>query len=327
MEKQRSRSASDLNYVVRPALHLKLSALADSSNLVWSYAGKLTSNGEVIDAELPGPEEPTESPVPTVSPAPTESPVPTASPVPTESPVPSVSPVPTESPVPSVSPAPTESPVPTASPVPSTSPVPSVSPVPAESLVPTMSPVPTESLVPTASPAPIKISKITVTGKITKLAKGKKAKLKSIVEPANAANKNVVWSSSNPKVAAVASNGTVTAKTIGKAVITATAADGSGIIGSYNIKVVKHAVKKIIIKAKKKNVAAGKKVKITATIKTSGKKANKTLEWKTSNQNYATVNSQGVVTTKKAGKGKTVKITAMATDGTGKKDIVKIKIK
>lgn len=42
---------------------------------------------------------------------------------------------------------------------------------------------------------------------------------------------------------------------------------------------------------------------------------------------YATVNSKGVVKTKKAGKGKTVKITAQATDGTGKKATVKIKIK
>ena len=42
---------------------------------------------------------------------------------------------------------------------------------------------------------------------------------------------------------------------------------------------------------------------------------------------YATVNSKGVVTTKKAGKGKTVKITATATDGSGKKATIKIKIK
>ena len=42
---------------------------------------------------------------------------------------------------------------------------------------------------------------------------------------------------------------------------------------------------------------------------------------------YATVNSKGKVTTKKAGIGKTVKITAKATDGTGRKATIKIKIK
>ena len=62
-------------------------------------------------------------------------------------------------------------------------------------------------------------------------------------------------------------------------------------------------------------------------VKTTGKKANKKLVWTTSNKKYATVNSKGVVTAKKAGKGRTVKITAKATDGSKKSASVKIKIK
>lgn len=50
------------------------------------------------------------------------------------------------------------------------------------------------------------------------------------------------------------------------------------------------------------------------------------VAWATDNKKYATVNSKGVVTTKKAGKGKTVKITATAKDGSGKKASIKIKI-
>ena len=50
------------------------------------------------------------------------------------------------------------------------------------------------------------------------------------------------------------------------------------------------------------------------------------MTWKTSNKKYATVNSKGVVTTKKAGKGKTVKITAAAKDKSGKKATIKIQI-
>ena len=57
------------------------------------------------------------------------------------------------------------------------------------------------------------------------------------------------------------------------------------------------------------------------------KNVNKKLTYKTSNKKYATVNAKGVVTTKKAGKGKTVKITATATDGSGKKATIKIKIR
>ena len=54
---------------------------------------------------------------------------------------------------------------------------------------------------------------------------------------------------------------------------------------------------------------------------------NKQLAWNSSNSKYATVTAKGKVTAKKAGKGKTVKITAKATDGSGIKKTIKIKIK
>ena len=76
-----------------------------------------------------------------------------------------------------------------------------------------------------------------------------------------------------------------------------------------------------------KSVKAGKSIKVKATVKTTGKKANKALKWTSSNRQYAAVTSKGAVKTKKAGKGKKVKITAMATDGSNKKKTVTIKIK
>ncbi len=51
------------------------------------------------------------------------------------------------------------------------------------------------------------------------------------------------------------------------------------------------------------------------------------VKWSSSNKKYATVSSSGKVKALKAGKGKKVKITAMATDGSGKKKTVVIKIK
>lgn len=57
--------------------------------------------------------------------------------------------------------------------------------------------------------------------------KGSTAALTVSVLPVNASNKNVVWSSSNPKAAVVNSNGQVTAVSGGTAVIKAIAADGS----------------------------------------------------------------------------------------------------
>jgi uncharacterized protein YjdB/lysophospholipase L1-like esterase len=52
-------------------------------------------------------------------------------------------------------------------------------------------------------------------------------KLTANVEPADAADKTVTWSTSNPVVAAVDANGLVTVHTAGTAVITVTTADGS----------------------------------------------------------------------------------------------------
>lgn len=49
----------------------------------------------------------------------------------------------------------------------------------------------------------------------------------AIIEPANATNTNIIWSSSNEEVATVNQKGLVTAKSIGEAVITATTEEGN----------------------------------------------------------------------------------------------------
>lgn len=163
-----------------------------------------------------------------------------------------------------------------------------------------------------------------------KIAAGKKIKLKAVITPADAANQTLVWKSSNPKYATVSSNGLVTTKKkgAGKTVtILAATKDSSDIVATYKIKIVKHAVKSVKITTKSKTVKAGKKLSLKASVKTTGKTANKTLTWSSSNTKYATVSKKGVVKATKQGKGKTVKITAKATDGTGKKAVIKIRIK
>ncbi|MCL2805193.1 MAG: Ig-like domain-containing protein [Treponema sp.] len=59
------------------------------------------------------------------------------------------------------------------------------------------------------------------------------------VLPEDASNKSVEWSSDNESVAAVNENGEVTAISVGEAVITATAKDGSGAADSVTITVIK----------------------------------------------------------------------------------------
>ncbi len=175
-----------------------------------------------------------------------------------------------------------------------------------------------------------KVKKIKLSGISKKIAVGKNIKLTATVLPSDATNKAVTWKSSNKKYATVSSIGKITVKKagVGKTVtITATAKDGSGVKATYKIKIMKHKVTNVKLKASKKTIKAGRKVVINAMVKTNGKKANKTLKWTSSNTKYATVTSKGVVKTKKAGKGKVVTITAASTDGTNKKAKVKIKIK
>lgn len=183
----------------------------------------------------------------------------------------------------------------------------------------------------TTSEENIRVSKIKISGVSKKLAAGKKVKLTATITPSNASNKKVKWTSSNKKYATVNQKGQVTLKKkgAGKTVkITATATDGSNKKATYEIKIMKHAVKKVTINGKKsRTIKAGKSLKFKTKVTTTGKSVNKKIKWTTSNKKYATVTQSGKVETKKAGKGKTVKITAMATDGSGKKAVVRIKLK
>ena len=181
----------------------------------------------------------------------------------------------------------------------------------------------------TNKPSVQKVTKITISGISKKVAAGKKIQLTASVAPSDASNKAITWTSSNKKYAAVNSKGKVTVKKAGagkSVTITAAAADGSGVKATYKIQIKKHAVKSIKLKANK-TVKAGRSLKVKATVKTTGKKANKTLKWTSSNTKYATVSAKGVVKAKKAGKNHKVRITASATDGSGKKKTVTIKIK
>ena len=87
----------------------------------------------------------------------------------------------------------------------------------------------------------------------------------------------------------------------------------------------KDPVKTITLKAKTSTtIMAGKQVQIAATVKPAD--ASQNLTWTSSNKSYATVNSNGLVTTKPAGAGKTVVIRATATDGSKKTNTIKLKI-
>ena len=187
--------------------------------------GKYSSIKKVNIPKKPA-AKPTETPKPTAKP--TDAPKPTVTPIPK----PTAIPKPTTIPKPTAIPKPTEAPKPTAAPQPTKAPRPTATPKP------TATPRPTATPAPTATPKPVKVSSITLNQtSLTMTSKGQTASLTATVNPGNAANKSITWSSSKSSVATVSANGTVTAVANGTADITATAADGSGVSAKCSVTV------------------------------------------------------------------------------------------
>lgn len=82
------------------------------------------------------------------------------------------------------------------------------------------------------------VTGITLNQSSLSLKVGQTATLTASVQPGNATNKNVTWTSSNSGVVSV-SNGTVKAVSVGSATVTAKAADGSGKTASCKVTVTK----------------------------------------------------------------------------------------
>lgn len=172
------------------------------------------------------------------------------------------------------------------------------------------------------------------------IVKGKSINLENEIVsmmPEDPEDEELIWSSSNPKVASVdGSSGIVkTNKNAAKktAIITVRNADEE-IVAAVRVKVMNGNVSKIRPKGKKVlSVKAGKSIKLKAIVSVKGKKPfNKKLKWISSNKEIATVSSKLGLTTqvkiaKGAKKGKSVKITAISTDGTKKKLVFKLKVK
>lgn len=176
----------------------------------------------------------------------------------------------------------------------------------------------------------IVVSKITLDITSVTLEVGEGEILTETVEPADAFDKSVTWSSSNAAVATVTEDGEVDAVAPGTAVITAKAKDGSGVTGTCKVTVVQGEPETVYAESIKitgatKKVAPGKKLKLKATVYPDNA-INKKVKWKVSNKKFATVNSNGVVTTKKAGKGKKVTVTAYLADDSSIKATYKISI-
>jgi len=128
--------------------------------------------------------------------------------------------------------------------------------------------------------------------------KGETSNLTATVSPSNATNKDVTWTSNNPDVASVASDGTITANNVGSATITVKTADG-GKTATCSITVKSVPVTSVTLSPSSLSMTVGETTWLTATVSPSNA-SNKDVTWTSSNTSVATVSS-GKVRARKAG--------------------------
>jgi rhamnogalacturonan endolyase len=169
----------------------------------------------------------------------------------------------------------------------------------------------------TVSATPITLNSITVSGNKEVSVNGT-VTLTAAVGPGNASDKNIVWSSSDPGIAAVDPNtGVVTGVKGGNATITATAADGGGASGDYEITVIFYPLTGIDLRGARRifytpDPATVPPFALTPVVLPANA-SNKTLNWSVLDAAIAAVDATGRVTLA-GGFGKTA-IKAEATDG------------
>ena len=174
---------------------------------------------------------------------------------------------------------------------------------------------------PKKEPTEIKVTNVKLNKTTANLYMGKSEAitLKATIEPSNATNQKVTWTSSNKEVATVDENGKVKAKKNGTATITAKV-DNKEI--KCKIKVTTPATS---IKLNKTSMEIKFDKTKTTTLKATilpKTTTDKTITWTSSNKEVAIVDKKGKVTAKKEG---TVTITAKTTNG--KKAKCKVTIK
>ncbi len=163
------------------------------------------------------------------------------------------------------------------------------------------------------APAVIRVTGVALSKSTTSIPAGNTETLFATITPSSAANKTVVWTSSNNAIATVASDGTVTGISAGSVVITATTADG-GYTDTCSVTVTAPIrVTGVTLNKLSTTMLKGKTEQLIATIAPTNA-TNQNVAWNSSNTAAATVASDGTVTAVAAG----TAVVTVTTDDTGK---------
>lgn len=158
----------------------------------------------------------------------------------------------------------------------------------------------------TVTPATVEATSITVNQSSYELTKGSTAAISYSVQPADATDKNVTWTSSNTSVA-TCSNGVIQAIGAGTATITGRTSNGVTATVYVTVTALPEAIR---ISSSTMGLKKGESSSLTYTISPAGVTDNVT--WSSSDASVATVDNYGKVTAKKSG---TAVITVRTSNG------------
>ena len=135
--------------------------------------------------------------------------------------------------------------------------------------------------------------------------------LNAVVEPSDASDKSLLWTSSEAGVASVSETGLVTPLAPGETVITVTTVDGE-FSATCTVTVIQPVIS-ITLNETSININPDMQFELVAQINPDNA-SDKTLEWKSSDETVATVDQNGVVTGVETGVGREAVITVTSKD-------------
>ena len=151
---------------------------------------------------------------------------------------------------------------------------------------------------------------------------GESFALTATLSPENATNRNVIWKLVSGDAISLSNTGIIQAKKVGKALVRAEAADGSGITAECKIVVKPRLVQAISLKLEKDTVAVGEHFTVTADVLPKNT-TNSTLQWSVSDPLLLKHLGAGSFEALKTG---SATITAQARDGSKQEASCRIEI-
>ena len=161
-------------------------------------------------------------------------------------------------------------------------------------------------------PESIFVQSITLNQTDFQLSLGDTYQLSATVLPDDATDKSITWSSSDESIASISEDGTVIAKGIGTATITATTNDGSNITASCFVTVNPILVSEIILSDSELSLKLGDIYQLSVAVLPDDA-TDKSITWSSSDESVASISDDGTVIAKGSG---SATITATTNDGT-----------